>query len=339
MRWYCLLWTFVRAFFVRRANLAMENLVLRQQLAVLSRKTSRPRLLNRDRLFWIVISKLWPNWRSALLIVRPETVVKWHRQGFRLYWRWKSRGKGGRPRVDQEIRNLIRRLSRENPNWGVPRVKAELSLLGYDVAESTVARYMIRHPKPPSQTWRTFLANNANQIVACDFFTVPTVTFRVLYVFVLLRHNDRKILHINVTQYPTAEWAGRQIIQAFPYDIAPHFLLRDNDSIYGHAFSRQVDAMGIKEVRTAYRSPWQNAYVERLIGSLRRECLNRLIVLNETGLLKILDEYVRYYNEHRCHQSLNGNAPLPRETDPPSNGCLVSTPILGGLHHTYRRAG
>ena len=242
MRCYCLLWIFVRAFLARRANLALENLALRQQLAIINRRAALPRLRNRDRFFWVTISKLWPNWRSALLIVHPETVVKWHRHGFRLYWRWKSRHKGGRPRVDREVRNLIRRLSRENPNWGVPRIKAELSLLGYDVAESTVARYVIRRPKPPSQTWRTFLANHTNQIVACDFFTVPTVTFRVLYVFVLLRHSDRKILHVNVTNKPTSVWTAQQIRQAFPYDSAPKYLLRDNDSIYGHAFQRQVGA-------------------------------------------------------------------------------------------------
>ncbi len=208
MRWLCLFWTFVRAFFAHRANLALENLALRQQLAILNRKTTHPQLRNCDRFFWVMISKLWPNWRSALLIIQPETVVKWHQQGFRLYWRWKSRRKSGRPPLCQEVRNLIRRLSRENPNWGIPRIKSELALLGYDVAKSTVAKYISRQPKPPSQTWRTFLANHANQIVACDFFTVPTVTFRVLYVFVLLRHNNRRILHVNVTTNPTAAWTS-----------------------------------------------------------------------------------------------------------------------------------
>ncbi len=327
------------AFLICRTNLAMENLALRQQLAILNRKTARPHLRNRDRFFWVAISKLWPNWRSALLIVQPDTVVKWHRQGFRLFWRWKSRRKGGRPLVDREVRQLIRRLSRENPIWGMPRIQFELALLGHNVAESTVAKYMVRHSKPPSQSWRMFLKNHANQIVACDFFTVPTVTFRTLYVFVLLRHNDRRILHVNLTRNPTADWTARQIVQAFPYDSAPRFLLRDNDGIYGSQFRQTVESMGIEEIRTAFRSPWQNAYVERVIGSIRRECLDRLIVLNENGLRKILDEYVCYYNEHRCHQSLKGNAPLPRRPDPPSNGRLVSTPILGGLHHTYRRAG
>lgn len=339
MRSFHLLWTLLRALLARRVNLAMENLALRQQLAILNRKTARPRLRNRDRFFWVWLSKLWPHWRSALLIVQPDTVVKWQRQGFRLYWRWKSRRKGGRPRIDQEVRDLIRRLSRENPRWGTPRIQSELALLGYEVAESTVATYMIKQPKPPSQTWRTFLTNHANQIVACDFFIVPTVTFRVLYVFVLLRHKDRRILHVNVTPNPTADWTVLQIVQAFPYDSAPRFLLRDNDGIYGANFRQTVESLGIQEVRTAFRSLWQNPYVERVIGSIRRECLDRLIVLNESGLRKILDEYVRYYNEHRCHQSLASNAPLPRKPDPPANGRLLSTPVLGGLHHTYRRAG
>ena len=339
MRSFHLLWTLLRALLARRVNLAMENLALRQQLAILNRKIARPSLQNRDRFFWVAVSKLWPYWRPALLIVKPDTVVKWQRQGFRLYWRWKSRRKGGRPRIDQEVRDLIRRLSRENPIWGTPRIQSELALLGYEVAESTVATYMIKQPKPPSQTWRTFLTNHANQIVACDFFIVPTVTFRVLYVFVLLRHKDRRILHVNVTPNPTADWTALQIVQAFPYDSAPRFLLRDNDGIYGAKFRQTVESLGIQEVRTAFRSPWQNPYVERVIGSIRRECLDRLIVLNESGLRKILDEYVRYYNEHRCHQSLASNARLPRKPDPPENGRLLATPVLYGLHHTYRRAG
>ncbi len=269
MRLFHLIWIFVRALFVRRAYLAMENLALRQQLTVLSQKATRPHLQNRDRFFWVAVSKFWPNWRSALIIVQPDTVVKWHCQGFRLYWRWKSRHKGGRPLVDREVRVLIRRLSRENSIWGVPRIKSELSLLGYDVAESTVAKYMVRHPKPPSLSWRLFLNNHANQIVACDFFTVPTVTFRQMYIFILMHHSSRKLLHVNVTTNPTAAWTARQIVQAFPYDASPRFLLRDNDSIYGAVFQRTVESMGITPLRTAYRSPWQNAYAERVIGTIR----------------------------------------------------------------------
>ncbi len=337
MRLFHLIWIFVRALFVRRANLAMENLALRQQLTVLNQKAIRPRLRNRNRFFWVAISKFWPNWRSVLLIVQPDTVVKWHRQGFRLFWRWKSRRKGGRPLVDREVQVLIRRLSRENPTWGVPRIKSELSLLGYNVAKSTVAKYMVRQPKPPSQSWRMFLKNHANQIVACDFFTVPTVTFRQMYIFILLHHNSRKLLHANITTNPTSAWTAQHIRQAFPYDTVPRFLLRDNDSIYGTVFQRTVESMGIAPLRTAYRSPWQNAYVERVIGSIRRECLNHLIVLNEKGLQKVLDEYVQYYNRTRPHLSLNLNSPIPRNVEPPDNGKVVATPVLGGLHHRYSR--
>ncbi len=339
MQFLGLIWILARAFFAQRTNLAIENLALRQQLAVLSRNTKRPRLRKRDQLFWMAISRLWPKWQSALHIVQPETVIKWHKQGFKMFWRWKSRHKTGRPPICREIRDLIRQISRENPTWGAPRIKAELRLLGYDVAESTVAKYRIKPVKPPSQTWRTFLKNHAEQIVACDFLTVPTVTFRQLYVFVILHHSSRRVLHINVTANPTSAWTARQIRQAFPYESSPRFLLRDNDSIYGSEFQRTVELLDIQEVRTAYRSPWQNAYAERAIGSIRRECLDRLMVLNEKGLRRILDQYVCYYNKYRCHQSLGGNAPQPRELDPPENGRITSTCILGGLHHTYRRAG
>ncbi len=245
---------FVRGFFAGRAALIAENLALRQQLAILQRSAKRPRLRRRDRVFWVWLSRLWSRWRSSLIIVQPETVMKWHRQGFRLYWRWKSRkGKTGRPNIASEIRSLIRRMSRENPTWGVPRIQSELRLLGYTVAESTVAKYIIRRPKPPSQTWRTFLKNHADQIAcgehcrtaAIDFFTVPTATFRVLYCFVVLWHDQRRVAHFNVTRNPTAEWTARQITEAFPYDQAPRYLLRDRDSIYGQHFrqlsSRQQD--------------------------------------------------------------------------------------------------
>ena len=331
------LYLFVRAFVISRTSLVAENLALRQQLAVLKRQKPTPKLKKRDRLFWIVLSKLWPNWQSVLLIVQPQTVIKWQRQGFRLYWRWKSRRKTGRPSTDTEIRKLIRQMSLENHTWGVPRIKSELALLGYDVAESTVAKYMARSRKPPSQNWRTFLENHAGQIAAVDFFTASTVTFRILYVFVILRHSDRKILHFNVTANPTAKWTANQISQAFPYDSAPRFLLRDNDSIYGAVFQRTVESMGITPLRTAYRSPWQNAYVERIIGSVRRECLIHLIVLNEKGLRKILDEYVQYYNRIRPHLSLNRNSPIPRNVEPPDSGKVAATPVLGGLHHHYSR--
>jgi putative transposase len=233
---------------------------------------------------------------------------------------------------------LIRHISLENPTWGVPRIEAELHLLGYEVAESTVAKYRVRSRKPPSQTWQSFLQNHAGLIAAIDFFTVPTVTFKILYGFVVLRHDRRQVVHFNVTAHPTALWTAQQIIEAFPEESAPRFLVRDRDQIYGSLFRLRVAAMGIEEVITAAQSPWQNPYAERLIGSIRRECLDHLIVLNERQLRRILREYFAYYNEVRPQQSLERNAPEPREIEPPAKGKIISFPQVGGLHHRYQRA-
>ncbi len=288
---------FLRAFILGRAAAAVEILALRQQVAVYKQSVKRPRLRPRDRVFWVLLSRFWPNWRSVLAIVQPETVIQWHRMGFKLYWRWKSRaGKPGRPPIKREIRGLIRRMSRENPTWGAPRIVSELALLGHDVAKATVAKYMVRSRKPPSQTWRTFLDNHVHDIAACDFFTVPTVTFRVLYVFIVLRHDRREVVHFNVTTNPHAEWTAQQIVNAFPYEEQPRFLIRDRDGIYGDYFTSRMKGMGIEEVLIAPRSPWQNPYCERVVGSIRRECLDHVIVLNERHLCRILSDYFDYYN-------------------------------------------
>ncbi len=329
---------FLRKLLRDRAELAMENLALRQQLAILEQTAKRPQLRKRDRIFWVWLSRLWAGWRTALVIVQPDTVVRWHRQGFKLYWRWKSRREAGRPKIDTEIRRLIRRMSRENPLWGVPRIQSELALLGYTVAESTVAKYKIRRPRPPSQTWRAFLDNHISDIVAVDFFTVPTATFRILFTFVVLRHDRRHVVHFNVTAHPTAEWTAQQIVEAFPFDDAPRFLIRDRDSIYGNAFQQRVKNMGFEEVLIAPRSPWQNPYAERLIGSIRRECLDHVIVFNEAHVRRILASYFAYYHESRAHLSLERNAPVPRRVEHPSEGKVIAIPQVGGLHHRYRRA-
>ena len=333
-----MLWAVLRAFLAPRACLAAENVALRQQLAVLQRSVKRPKLRKRDRIFWVWLSRVWSGWRSALAIVQPETVVRWHRQGFRLYWRWKSRKQPGRPKVDREVRSLIRRMSQENPTWGAPRILSELLLLGHQVAESTVDKYMIRQPKPASQTWRTFLANHVGQIAAIDFFTMPTITFRVLYVFLVLRHDRRRVVHFNVTTNPTARWAAQQIVEAFPLEEAPRFLLRDRDSIYGEYFRDRVEHMRIEEVLIAPRSPWQNPYAERAIGSIRRECLDHLIVLNDEHLRRVLTEYFHYYHAARAHLSLERNSPIPRSVCPPEQGKVIARAYLGGLHHCYTRA-
>ncbi len=339
MSWLRIIVVVVRGLLLDRADLAAENLALRQQLAALQHKSKRPRLRKCDRILWVWLSRLWSSWRSVLVIVQPETVVRWHQQGFKLYWRWKSRSRRpGRPKIDAEIRKLIRRMSSENPLWGTPRIRSELRLLGYEASKATVDKYKVRHRKPPSQTWRTFLDNHVRDIVAVDFFTVPTATFRILFCFVVLRHDRRMVVHFNATAHPTAEWTAQQMVEAFPFDEAPRFLIRDRDSIYGEFFRQRVKHMGIEEVLIAPRSPWQNPYAERLIGSIRRECLNHIVVLNEAHVRRILASYFAYYHESRAHLSLECNAPVARRVEHPSEGKVISIPQVGGLHHRYRRA-
>src|SRR4030095_12252767 len=302
----------MRSCFRTRAGMQIEILALRHQLAVLQRRTNkRPSLRTADRLLWVVLSRVWAQWRSALVIVKPETVIAWQRKGFRLYWRWKSRaGKSGRPCVSREIRELIRQMSSANPLWGAPRIHGELLKLGIQISQAAVAKYMVRQRKPPSQTWRTFLENHAGQLVAIDFLVVPTVSFRLLFIFVVLAHQRRHAIHFNVTAHPTAEWTARQIGEAFPWDSAPPYLLHDRDCIYGAAFRQRVSEMGIREVLTAPRSPWQNAYVERFIGSLRRECLDHVIIFNAAGLRRVLNAYIEYYTSSRTHLALEKDAPV-----------------------------
>jgi len=328
----------LRAVLLPRAAIAAEIRALRHQLSVLQRSVRHPRLRQRDRVFWVWLSRLWADWRTSLVIVKPETVIRWHRDGFRLYWRWKSRKKPGRPKIEAEIRRLIRQMSRENATWGSPRIQSELALLGYTVDQSTVVKYMCRHRKPPSPTWRTFLENHVPDIVAIDFFVVPTVRFCLLYCLVVLRHDRRRVVHFNVTPHPTARWTAQQIVEAFPYDEGPRFMIRDHDGIYGVDFRERVKHMGIEEVVIAYRSPWQSPYVERLIGSIRRECLDHMIVLNEAHLRRILTSCFAHYHESRTHLSLDRNAPTPREVEPPSRGRVIAVPQVGGLHHRYTRA-
>ena len=332
--------TLIRASFLGRSRLALENMALRQQLAVYHRSVTRPVIRMQDRIFWVLMSRVWSSWRETLVIVRPETVIRWHRLGFRLYWRWKCRGaEPGRPHIGMEVILLIRRMSRENVTWGAPRIQAELHLLGFDVSESTVAKYMAsRGSRPPSQTWRTFLDNHINQIAACDFFVVPTATFHLLWCFVILSHDRRRIVHFNVTYGPSAQWTAQQVIEAYPGDgPVPRYLLRDRDQIYGTWFHSRMKGMGIDEVITAYRSPRQNPYAERVIGTIRRECTDHLIVLGENHLRRLMKQYAHYYNESRPHSSLEGNAPIPREVDPPERGPVVAEPVLGGQHHRYLR--
>src|SRR6201982_1483150 len=325
--------------FRSRSAFQLENLALRHQIGVLQRVgRKRPKLMPRDRLLWVWLSRIWSGWRSALAIVKPETVIAWHRVGFRLFWTWKvRRGRPGRPVVSREVRNLIRRMCRENPSWGAPRVHGELLKLGIDIGESSVSKYMVRCRKPPSQTWRTFLQNHTQQLVSIDFFTVPTLRFQVLYVFLVLAHDRRRILHCNVTAHPTAEWTGQQLREAFPFDQLPRYLLRDRDAIFGPDFREQVRDMGIREVLSTLRSPWQRAYVERVIGSIRRECLDHVFVFNESSLRRTLASYLDYYHRSRQHLSFGKASPEPRGIQPPEMGSVVALPPGGGLHYRYER--
>jgi putative transposase len=329
----------LRSIFRSRAALELENLALRHQIGVLQRSArKRPKLTPLDRLLWIWLSCIWSDWRSRLAIVQPETVIAWHRKGFRLFWTWKvRRGQPGRPTVPHAVRDLIRRMSRDNPGWGAPRIHGELLKLGIPIGETSVGKYMVRCRKPPSQTWRTFLDNHRQQLVSIDFFTVPTIRFQVLYVFLVLAHDRRRIVHFNVTSHPTAEWTGQQLREGFPFDQLPRYLLRDRDGIFGDQFRQQVTDMGIHEVLSAPRSPWQRAYVERVIGSIWRECLDHLIVFNEASPRRTLRSYFDYYHKTRTHLSLAKDSPEPRPIQPVEMGRVVAVPQVGGLHHRYAR--
>ena len=317
--------------FADRAALHTEILAVRQQVAVLKRKRPRPLLRKADRVFWVIPSCLWPGWRHALVIVRPETVIGWHRKGFRLFWTWKSRrGKPGRPPVSREIRYLVRRMSRENTRWGAPRIHGELLKLGFSISQAAVSKYMVRYPSPPSQSWRTFLTNHADYLASIDFFVVPTATFHLLFGFIVLHHERRQIVHFGVTANPTTAWVAQQIREAFPWGTAPRYLIRDRDGAYGQSFRSTVTAMGVEEVVTAPRSPWQNPYVERLIGSVRRECLDHSIILNERHLRRILGSYLDYYHGSRTHLSIGKDTPDGRPVQPAGSGTVVSLPKVGG---------
>src|SRR5471030_3093331 len=296
--------------FKSKVRLEAENAVLRHQLIVLRRKMhGRPRLTNNDRWFFIQLYRWFPSILQVVIIVQPETLVRWHRAGFRYYWRWKSRPRGGRPQIETDLRALIRQMSMENPLWGAPRIHGELLKLGFEVAQSSVAKYMVKRNGPPSQEWRTFLRNHAPDIAAMDLFIVPTIGFGLLYAFVIVRLDRRDLVWINVTANPTAEWIARQLTEAFPWDEAPRYLIRDRDRIYGSIVTRRMRAMGIRDKPTAPASPWQNGFAERLIGSIRRECVDHFIVLGEEHLCRILRAYAHYYNEIRTHRSLNKDAP------------------------------
>ena len=319
-------------------QLALENLALRQQLSVYKRTTTRPKLRTADRLFWVGLARVWAGWRQSLVIVTPDTVLRWQRRRFREYWTQLSgRPSGGRPPVNAEIRALVTRMAIANPLWGAPRIHGELLKLGIEVAERTVSRLMPKRRFLPSQTWRTFLTNHVRDLVSLDFFTVPTAGLRVLFVLVVLAHHRRRVVHFNVTEHPTAHWTAQQIVNAFADDSAPSYLLRDRDQVYGQQFRHRVKGMRIEEVVTAPHSPWQNPFAERLIGSIRRECLDHVLILGDRHLRRILTRYFAYYHRARTHLSLDKDAPDVRPIQRPGVGPIMAIPEVGGLHHRYLR--
>jgi putative transposase len=324
-----------------RRMLLLENLALRQQLAALKRRRPRPRLGIFDKLFWVFARRFWSGWKQALIIVNPETVVRWHRSGFRLYWKLisKVRNPVGRRQTPKQVRELIFRMVAENPTWGAPHIHGELLMLGFNLSERTISRWMKRAPRDPEQAkrWLAFLRNHREAIAAMDFFTVPTLRFGVLYGFFVLSHDRRKILHFNVTKHPTSLWVVQQLREAFPFQSAPQFLIFDRDGKYGVEVPAAIRSMNIRPVQTSFESPWQNGVAERWIESCRRDLLDHIIAVNERHLRRLLSDYVCYYHQDRTHLGLDKQTPGSRVRSS-NRGAVFSRPRLGGLHHRYDRA-
>ena len=329
--------------FRSRRDLVLENLALRQQLATVLQKC-RPLIRPPDRAFWVVLRRLWSRWSEVIVIVKPETVIGWHRAGFALYWRWLARPARfpGRPAVGRQVRDLVRRMASEN-GWGAPRIHGELVKLGFMVSERTVSRYMRHHGRrwpERGQSWLTFLRNHRELIVAMDFFTVPTATFRILYVWFAIRHSRREIVHWSATESPTAPWVVQQLREAFPFDDAggrSGYLVLDRDTTFSAAVVAAIASMGLEPTRTSYQSPWQNGVAERFVGTVRRELLDHAIVLDDEHLRRLLGEYQAYYNEDRTHLGVEKDAPLARPVEgrPAGPAAVQARRRVGGLHHRY----
>ncbi|HEX4577704.1 MAG TPA: integrase core domain-containing protein [Edaphobacter sp.] len=324
-----------------RRDLLLEILALRQQLTVLQATASPTKAHYPGQVFWVMLLRFWSGWKRTLVIVQPATVVGWHRAGFKLYWTWRSRHKAraGRKPVSRELRELIVRMVGENPSWGAPRIHGELKMLGFGISERTVSRWMrkaSRNPEPAKQ-WEAFLNNHREAIAAMDFFTVPTLTFGVLYGFFVITHNRRRILHFNATRHPTSEWVAQQLREAFPYESVPGYLIFDRATNFDEEVVETMKGFGITPKRTSFRSPWQNGVAERWVGTCRRDLLDQVIVLNERHLKRLMIEYVRYYHEDRTHLSLKKETPASRAAveSPGAGGRVLSMPRLGGLHHRY----
>ncbi len=334
--------------FRSRSALVAENLFLRKQLALYQEREVKPhRAVDATRLFLVVLSKFF-DWRSALVVVKPDTLIRWHRKGFRLFWRWKSRPRG-RPKLPANLRALIRAMAADNPTWGEARIADELLLkLGLSVSPRTIGKYLRDQPAgrtpDPAQRWLTFVRNHAQAVVACDFFVVVTARFRLLYVFVVVELGRRRILHHNVTTHPTAEWTMQQFREAIPADHSYRFVIHDRARVFSKELDEEVTAMGVRVVQTPVRAPLANSICERLIGTIRRECLDFMIPLGERHLRRVLREWIRHYNRGRPHSSLDPGMPepasraTPRAADRhclPTDEVVRSRPINGGLHHEY----
>jgi len=328
---------FLLDLFKPRAHLALENLALRQQLIVYERVHVKRKLPigPLDRFFWVLLFRFWKGWRRALLYVRPETILKWNRAGFRIFWRFKC-GKPGRPGIPYGLIALIRRMSRENPGWGEDRIEGELLKLGISIAPSTIRKYMVKRLKPPSQTWRTFLRNHSKAIWACDFFTTHTVFFSVLYVFFFIGHDRRRIIHVAVTAAPSSDWTARQYMNAIlEHEKIPRFLLRDRDSHYGAVFKNRSEHCGTRNLLAPRKAPKFNAIAERLVRTVRYECLDHVLVFGEKHLLLILKEFVAFYNSQRPHQGIGQKTPIPKRGAIRKKCKIVSIPVLNCLQHYY----
>ena len=329
----------VRVFLRSRADTALEILALRQQVAVLKRKRTRPTLNTGDRLFWTTLRRCWSRWRDVLVIVKPETVVAWHRVGFRLYWCWRSRPHRGRPKIPDELPMLIRRLAQDNPDWGAPKIHGELLKLGFVVCERTVARYLRRSTRrgDAGKRWLAFLQNHREAIAAFDFFTVPTLTFQLLYCFFVIDHGRRRILHFNVTRHPTADWVIQQLREAFPEAGSYRYVILDRDSKFAGEVLKFLKATGLEPKRTSVQAPWQNGLAERWVGSCRREILDHVIALDEAHLRRLMRDYVSYHQQDRIPDGLAKDTPncRPVEPKPGADAKLMAMPHLGGLHHRY----
>ena len=324
-----------------RRELLLENLALRQQLAVLKRRHPQPRFAISDKLFWVMLRRLWYGWKCALVLVRPDTVVRWHRTGFKLDWKGLSRHRTGAGRrcVSRELRELIFRMVAENPTWGAPRIHGELRMLGFDTSERTVSRWMRKAPGSPelAKRWVAFLDNYREAIAAMDFFTVPTLTFGVLHCFFVIAHDRRRILHCNVTRHPTSLWITQQLREAFPYDAASNYLIFDRAANFNEEVISTLKSFGITPKQTNFRSPWQNGVAERWVGNCRRDLLDHVIVLNVRHLQRLMTEYISYYHEDRTHLALKKETPAGRVTavNSGAGSRVIAMPRLGGLHHRY----